>query len=172
MYSERYTPFQKSVTRWHSFQEPSSSANWMPIAGYGRFHSPENHGLLPPSSCPSVATGSIRCPLGYQVHRSTSKRECRKFGSDTKEHNERLTAALKKIETAGVILNPSKCLHLSLPTLSLPILILPTYVRCHPILSNPICQIPFCLTKSSHAPFENTESEWLMYNLTKMTPNY
>ena len=31
------------------------------------------------------------------------------FGSDTKEHNERLTAALKKIETAGVTRNPSKC---------------------------------------------------------------
>ena len=137
MYSKRYTPFQKLVTRWHSFQEPSSSAKWTPIAGYGRFHSPENHGLLPPSSCPSVATGSIRCPLGYQVHRSTSKRECRKFGSDTKEHNERLTEALKRIETAGVILNPSKCLHLSLPTL-----ISPTYV-CHPILSNPIVKSHF-----------------------------
>ena len=166
--------FQKLVTRWHSFQEPSSSANWMPIAGYGRFHSPENHGLLPPSSCPSVATGSIRCPLGYQVHRSTSKRECRKFGSDTKEHNERLTAALKKVETAGVILNLRKCLHLSLPTL-----ISPTYVRCHPILSNPICQIPFCLTKSAHAPFHlifflsvRTQNQMLMYSLTKMTPNH
>ena len=31
------------------------------------------------------------------------------FGSDTEEHNERLTAALKRIETAGVTLNPSKC---------------------------------------------------------------
>ena len=31
------------------------------------------------------------------------------FGSDTKEHNERLTAALKRIETTGVTLNPIKC---------------------------------------------------------------
>lgn len=31
------------------------------------------------------------------------------LGGDTKEHNERFTAALKRIETAGVTLNPSKC---------------------------------------------------------------
>ena len=31
------------------------------------------------------------------------------LGSDTKEHNERLTAALRRIETARVTLNPSKC---------------------------------------------------------------
>ena len=31
------------------------------------------------------------------------------FGKDRKEHDERLTAALKKIEAAGATLNPSKC---------------------------------------------------------------
>ena len=46
----------------------------------------------------------------------------------------------------------------------------------------PFCLIPFRLTKSAcpiSSKFlflffggENTESEWLMYNLTKMTPNY
>lgn len=31
------------------------------------------------------------------------------FGKDKKEHNERLTAALKQIQVAGVTLNPNKC---------------------------------------------------------------
>ena len=32
----------------------------MPISGFGRFRSPGNHSLLPPSSCTSVTTGLIK----------------------------------------------------------------------------------------------------------------
>ena len=31
------------------------------------------------------------------------------FGTDMEEHDERLTAALRRIKTAGATLNPSKC---------------------------------------------------------------
>ena len=56
----QYNPFPKWMTHWHSFQETRSLVSWMPISGFGRFHSPGNHGLLPPSSCTSVTTGLIR----------------------------------------------------------------------------------------------------------------
>ena len=114
------------MTRWHSFQEPSSLVKLDANSGFWQIPLSRKSRPLTTFITPFGRYWFNKMPIGISSAPEHFQKRMSKilsglhgvlclmddvlvFGTDTKDHNERLTAALKRIETAGVTLNPSKC---------------------------------------------------------------
>ena len=80
-------------------QEAKFSPNWMLIMGFGRYVWPRSQDSSLPSLLHPDGIALLKCLMDDVLI----------FGRNQKDHDERLFAALTKIQTAGVTLNPSKC---------------------------------------------------------------
>ena len=114
-----WTVYRRWMRHLHRCQEAKFSPNWILIVGFGRY-------LLTTFITPSRRYCFNKIPSGISsAPEHFQKRICQiltglqgvlclmddvlVFGRDQKERDKRLFAALTKIQTAGVTLNPRKC---------------------------------------------------------------